>query len=648
MGIISVLPSEVVAQIAAGEVVERPAYAIKELIENSIDAGATRISIEIRDGGISWFRVTDNGQGIRPEDIKLAFERHATSKIEKVDDLFKISTLGFRGEALASIAAVSHLEVRTRSEHFDSGIIASLDGGVFQEIRDIASPTGTTITVRDLFYNVPARKKFLKKPANESSLVSEIVVRQILARPDISFRFLSDGHIVYKSPGSNSLYESMYSIWENSFKTDRNAFVPVHGSAAGCVIDGYVGIGSAARATRSNQIFVLNGRCIQNKMLSAMLDDACREKVMIGKHPVCALHLTMPYDAVDVNVHPNKLEVRFQDERALSYGISQVIRQSFPKSPIQAAPQLYLHDSSVPTYQPMIESSFPKDQLSDNLDIIQPVPKNKPSVCLREPAVAPPLASLIKEEICIPDATPITETLIPSNNNDLQLSQENSDTVQFQTVDKTDHSSVNTVYSQGTLEDMGLDFSSIQVSCVLWNEYIVVSGANTLYLIDQHAAHERILYDKMCQSMQMQQTISQPLLLPQIMELSYKDYIDAINQLDLLRQSGFDIEDFGNRTICVRAVPMILGTANLQSFISDFSECLQEMRAIPSEEKKRDMLIKFACKKAVKAGDRLPESDIYELVQKCIKNAAPTCPHGRPIIVALDKAEIDKRFRRII
>ena len=314
MGKIRLLSDAMIGKIAAGEVVERPAAAIKELVENSLDAGATAVSVEIRDGGLDSIRVTDNGSGIDESDIRMAFERHATSKISREQDLFSIQTLGFRGEALASIAAVSHVTLTTRTRDRETGLRVQNDGGSITAVSETACPVGTTITVRELFYNVPVRKGFMKKAGQEAAAVSDLMTKMLLSRPDVSFRYVSNGKTEYHSPGDGQLASALHTIYGgNALKAMRQ----VNDHANGLMINGYVGIGENARGNRNHEFFFINGRVMQSRLLSEALETACRERVMIGKFPTCALHITIAYEAVDVNVHPNKLEVRFRDESAV-------------------------------------------------------------------------------------------------------------------------------------------------------------------------------------------------------------------------------------------------------------------------------------------------------------------------------------------
>ncbi|MBQ8557109.1 MAG: DNA mismatch repair endonuclease MutL, partial [Clostridia bacterium] len=324
-GKIHLLSDEVIGKIAAGEVVERPAAAIKELVENSLDAGASAVTVEIRDGGISYFRVTDNGSGIEQSEIRMAFERHATSKITRTQDLFSIATLGFRGEALASIAAVARVTCTTRTRNDVSGIKVINQGGRIESIEEAACPEGTTFVVRDLFYNMPVRLKFLKKPTTEAGYVSDLMMRLILSRPDVSFRYISQGKTLYHSAGDGKLRSAVFSIYGSEMLRSMRE---VDGHQSGLILKGFVGVGDAGRGSRGHQSFFINGRYMKSNLLSSAVEAACRERVLVGKYPTCVLHLTMSYDMVDVNVHPNKLEVRFQNEIAIAAAIETLVREA--------------------------------------------------------------------------------------------------------------------------------------------------------------------------------------------------------------------------------------------------------------------------------------------------------------------------------
>ena len=352
---IRLLSDDVIGKIAAGEVVERPAAAIKEMVENSLDAGATAITVEIRDGGISYFRVTDNGAGIAQSEIRMAFERHATSKITTAQDLTAIQTLGFRGEALASIASVAHVTCTTRTKNDASGIKVVNKGGRIESIEETACPEGTTFVVRDLFFNTPVRLKFLKKPVTEAGYVSDLMMRLILSRPDVSFRYVSQGKVLYHSAGDGKLASAVFSIYGKDSRSMRE----VDGHQGGVLLKGFVGVGDCARATRAHQSFFINGRYMKSAVLSAAVESACREHLMQGRYPSCVMHLTMPFEMVDVNVHPNKLECRFQDDTSLFAAIEAIVKDAFVQKDPLARPSVI--ELSPPKAAPAAPVTVTKD-----------------------------------------------------------------------------------------------------------------------------------------------------------------------------------------------------------------------------------------------------------------------------------------------
>lgn len=634
------LDERVIGKIAAGEVVERPAYAIKELVENSIDAGATAVTVEIREGGLEWFRVVDNGCGIVKNEIRMAFARHATSKLRREDELASIHTLGFRGEALASIAAVSRVELKTRTASDESGVKAIVEGGNFVAIEDAGCPEGTAIVVKDLFFNVPARKKFLKKPATEAGIISDFMMRLILARPDISFRFVNGGKQVYRSSGNGSLRDAIFSVL--GAQAVRN-LTEIRGSAAGMFVEGYVGVGEAARSSRAMQTFVLNGRVVRNTVLSQAVEEGCRERVMIGKYPICALHITMPYEAVDVNVHPNKLEVRFADERAILDGLSRVVRSCFEIEPLRAAPTVSLDADaakdtrSAPCGPARVTSASPAAQ---PFSFQQPVAVRSGALCdgagvPNRPSVAEiwkptdrPVGS-VKEARTAPAARENAEAPLPM--------PAELPTMQVEQISIPE--------TQQKKENVDLPLRLIGTA---WKEYILLEMGETLYLVDQHAAHERILYEKFNREKDTG-VLSQPLLTPFVVQLSHREYSTLLENEEILRQTGFEIEDYGDRSVRVSAVPVVLGVPQVRDFFGEMADRISEYRALPTKELRRDALVKLACRKAVKAGDTLEMQQIQTLIAQMLETGAPpTCPHGRPLVVKIEKSELDKRFRRIV
>ncbi|MBQ2699628.1 MAG: DNA mismatch repair endonuclease MutL [Clostridia bacterium] len=645
------LSPDVVGKIAAGEVVERPAAAIKELVENSIDAGASAVTIEIKDGGIRYFRVTDNGCGIPSADIRMAFERHATSKITHSEDLNRIATLGFRGEALASIAAVSRMTCTTRTRQEDHGLTAVNEGGQILEIKEAACPEGTTFIVRDLFFNTPVRLKFLKKPSYEASLVSDLVMRMILSNPSVSFRFINQGKVVYHSAGNGDMASAVYSIYgKEMLKSMRY----IKDQAGGILLEGYVGIGESARGNRSHQSFFINGRYMKNSVLAQALETACKERVTIGHFPSCVLHLTMPYEQVDVNVHPNKLEVRFQNDRlvfdSMVAMISQVLNQD---TPFKQIPEMTLQPKqSENENRPRIEVKK-VDQIPTSVSDVPPKVYQAPRATHASP-VSISQRPVMRESSFVPGfIEPKPQVILPvSKEQPVPLKERQTYHQQKELPVLSD----STVKTAQTVEEISLlDQPAIQnklskpvkIIGVVFHTFILAEYDDQLLLIDQHAVHERILYDKMMKAFD-QKTASQALLIPQAIELTHHEMeIFQANQ-QALQEAGFEVEIFDSKTILLRGVPMILGIPQAKGTLMDIIDQLDGLKALTTLEKRRNAILQMACKKAIKGGDTLTDAEVEDLVnQMSEKGITPTCPHGRPLVVAISHTELDKRFKRI-
>lgn len=642
---IRLLSDDVIGKIAAGEVVERPASAIKELVENSLDAGASAVTVEIRDGGITSIRVTDNGSGIRQSDIRMAFERHATSKITEARDLASIATLGFRGEALASIAAVSRVTCTTRTREDISGIRVKNEGGQLLSIEEAACPGGTTFLVRDLFYNTPVRLKFLKKPTTEAGLVSDLMMRMILSRPDVSFRYISQGRTLYHSAGDGKLESAVFSIYGNEMlRTMRR----VQGHQGGVLIDGYVGIGESGRSSRGNQSFFINGRYMQSALLSTAVETACRERVMIGKFPVCVLHLTMPYEAVDVNVHPNKLTVRFADEQAVSLAVETLVREAIAdRDALQRPVQMLLTEEKAPA----LRADVTKNRDAVPLDVVrgaapavppkaaaapaQPAPTQPvPRAPVPVTAAVPPAAPAMREAPA-PYAVPSAIPAAPAAPAAFPASAPKPASTKPREVE------------QLMVPEVQNAPKPMRVIGVLFKTYILVEYADQLLMIDQHAVHERLLFDRLSKAYD-QHEAGQELLVPQIVTVTRREQETLAENRDLLEAIGFTVEPFGESEVSVRSVPMILGEAQTRDFLHEVLDQLMSEQRVFTMEKRRAAILQTACKHAVKGGESLTEDAIRDLVTRMVEDkVTPTCPHGRPLVVAITHTELDRKFKRI-
>ncbi len=628
-GKIRALPPEVIGQIAAGEVVERPASAIKELVENAIDAGAASVSVDIRDGGITSFRVTDNGSGIAPADIRMAFMRHATSKIRTADDLYGVRSLGFRGEALASIAAVAKVTCLTRTHGSDFGVKAVNEGGQMGPIEDAACPEGTTFTVKDLFFNAPVRRKFLKKASAETAMVSDLMERMILSRPDISFRFSADGKNVYFSPGDGKLENAVLAVF--GLYTLR-LMVPVSGAQSGIVLRGLVGTGDASRGNRSREYFFLNGRTLRSSVLSGGLEDACRQLVTVGRFPICVLHLDMPYENADVNVHPNKWEVRFADEMQVRTAVHDLVSDALNRTrqaeerippvfvpskndPEEKAPVRILETASV---APIPEKAAEKAPSAP--EDAGPAPLAAAPLSVREPARAMVPSSLF--------SAPIVNALAPA------APEAAPDAA---APEQTEDPTVREAFSQKPLRIIGTVFDT----------YILMEYDDRLLLCDQRAVPERLLYEKLIKETGSGTPPVQSLLAPQLIRLTRSEYETFLNEQEALYQAGFDAEDFGDLTARLMGVPLILGQPQAAKC---FREALDDLASCGTvtELERVQRITQMSCKHAVKGGEKLPPDALEELVRRMIsEDIRLTCPHGRPLMIELTHADLDKRFKRI-
>lgn len=679
---IRILSDEVIGKIAAGEVVERPAAAIKELIENSLDAGASNITVEIRDGGIESFRVSDNGSGISPDNIRLAFERHATSKIRTSEDLFQIATLGFRGEALASIAAVSHLTCTTKTKEQNEGIRIQLDGGNIRDIAAAACPDGTTMLVRDLFYNTPVRLKFLKRPGIEAGLVGDVLINAILSRPDVAFRFISNGKTLYRSPGDGNLESAAYCIFGKELlaPTTRS----VNGHMNGLIVKGYVGVGESGRNNRNAEHFYINGRAIQSPVLSQALEDGCRERVMIGHFPMCVLHITMPFESLDVNVHPNKLQVRFQKEPEVFQAVSVLVREALTQSnPLERPERLEMvpegkfsrSDAVVlKTDLGKLSSASSSEAQSSNL---QPdMPKSAPSnLSLNMPMTSHSISSspelkTVPSTVCQPQSpvfSPVQDeeraSIRPVPNPARSDAVMESPLPSEPSLDRP-----NNVREEDTLSRCAVPVEKTQTAPepepeilsfldqipkplkilgVLFHTYILLEYDDQLLMIDQHAAHERLNFDRMMAAVD-EHNPGQELISPVVLKVTPREVELAEQYHEMLAEIGLQVESFGETEIAVRSVPMILGIPQTAEYVREILAELEREGSTVSMERRRKNILQRACKHAVKGGEVLPESVIRNLVEQLVEqHVTPTCPHGRPLVVAVTHQELDKKFRRI-
>lgn len=606
---IKLLDASVANKIAAGEVVERPASIVKELVENSIDAGATNITIEIKDGGISFIRITDNGIGMEEEDVKNAFLRHATSKISVAEDLNDIVTLGFRGEALPSISAVSRVSLSTRTKNSDEGTQIELTGGVIERFFPCGCAEGTTIIVEDLFFNTPARRKFLKRPSQEASYVFEAVNRLALSNPEISLRFVQDGKTLLRTPGDNNLLSAIRAVFGADVSKNM---IQVNETKNGITLKGFIGKAEIQRNNRSRQILFVNGRSVKNDLVSSAILQGYQGRLNIGKFPFFVLEMLVAGSLVDVNVHPTKQEVRFAENLPVYDTVSSIIAKVLREN--QEIPSLFEKKEEKEEIKIIeVETVLPKkDEYTFDASIKQ---------------------ANIFEEVKIPEIFKETPLQVKDTPNPVFIQETFVET-------KTEE-----IKTETKQEEILLDLDSeYKITGVLFDTYIVIEQNDDCFIIDQHAAHERLLFERLNASMQ-EEGKSQILLFPQLVKLSPKEFACVIDLMPELNKLGFVIDDMGFNTLGVKEVPEILSSINAERFLCSLEENVKNVR---TSELKRNKLMQMACKSAIKGGDKLTESDITLLLKLIKEEGVPlTCPHGRPILIRLTKHELEVRFKRI-
>ena len=641
------LSSHVANLIAAGEVVERPASAVKELLENAVDAGASKVTIEIRDGGMTFLRVTDNGCGMSAEDARTAFLRHATSKLRTEEDLAAIGTMGFRGEALAAIASVSRIDLMTKTPGSLSGVKLHLDAGVITEEAEAGCPDGTTILVRDLFYNTPARMKFMKSDTVEGSRVAAAVQMQALAHPEVAFQFLRDGKQVLATPGTGKLQDAMYCVYGR----DCARMVAVESRWESYTLSGFVTLPTDARPSRNLQTFFVNDRPVKSKLLIAALEEAYRNQLMVGRFPGCVLHLNLPANAVDVNVHPAKTEVKFLSEKAVfdcvHYGVLGALNKKPDRPAVQFKPQPAPVPPEKPTPSPEPKPAEKKDTFFRTMTAqeyktfsaaMADAPKPRPEAAaaaakkipaggnmpLREFVMLPQVRQAVQPEPA-PSLPPLPETPKPS-------------------APEMPVKAPEPEMEQTALEMPKAD--TWRMVGELYRTYILVEEGDNAFLIDKHAAHERILFEKLKAN---QESISgQTLLQPVPVRLSPAAAGELLGNTALLEELGFEIEEFGENTVLARQIPMDLTVEAAAEALETLADDLLNGRRESRDTVRDTLLHTVACKAAIKAGWVSDERELLAIAKAVMEREdLKYCPHGRPICVSLSQKMLEKQFKRI-
>ena len=682
---IKVLDQSTINKIAAGEVVERPSSVVKELVENAIDAGATAVTVEIKEGGLSLIRITDNGQGIEKEEVPTAFVRHATSKIMTIEDLLSVSSLGFRGEALASIAAVSQVECITKTAHTLTGIRYEIHGSKEIASEEIGAPAGTTIIARNLFYNVPARKKFLKTPMTEGSYVTELITRLSLSHPEVSFKYIINGSNKIATSGNGKLQDVIYHIYGKDVSAN---LLPIKRSVDDFAVEGYVGKAYISKGNRSFEHYFVNGRYIRSNIVTKAIEEAYKSFVMIHKFPFTALHFTLNSGKLDVNVHPTKMEFKYADGEQLFSFVKDSVRQALLQEEM-------IQDVSLRTAKEERAITIER-QRKDTLHVPEPFEKEARAARYQHAVIKKQSESSETKEI-----PPFSQTVEPPKASNTVLktanpasitTEEHVDTLQNfakqssdilpeqlvkqQTVASPDHvekhntavlppnvsekeSSVSsdTVLLREENEQLSIPVEqflseearkSHRLIGQVFNTYWMIEYDNKLYIVDQHAAHEKVMFERFMKQMSGKNVISQQLLPPKVIHLDSVEHTLVMEQIDLFKETGFDLEDFGDDSIVIRSMPDdIMGVEPQLLFDALLNSLAEDMGKINMDffvEK----LSSMACKAAIKGNWNISAKEADTLIDEMLTLDNPyNCPHGRPTMIALTKSELERKFKRI-
>lgn len=703
MGVINVLDKHIAELIAAGEVVERPSSVIKELVENSIDAGAKNITVEIKNGGTTFMRVADDGCGIYRDDIKKAFLRHATSKVKTANDLDMISTLGFRGEALASISAVSRLQVITKNENEEIGSCYEIEGGDEISLEEAGCPTGTTFVIRDLFYNIPARSKFLKKDVAEGNAVSALMDKIVLSHPEVAFTFIRDGKQVLRTFGDGKLLSAIYSVFGKDY---AKGLIPVDYTLDSVTVKGYISKPINSRPNRNMQNFFINGRFVKTRTGMAALEEAYKGSIMVGKFPSAVLQLTVPYEIIDVNVHPAKIEVRFINERpvfdAIYHAVKTALQQGDERkqvhfkentafneikkvNPFNNAQAIFAKAENTPAekpikpterIEPVLKNSEPKpynpfDELDlkdektkpvsiDNLkmsDSSNPFDIYSKQAIKRNSELENKKAEFSKQKLekaeqLILKATQQEENLPKQEITVDDLTAESMETpieteVSKEEVKPLKEISENKTDNNDALTELPKEQTKLRFLGEAFNTYIIVEkNDNEVLIIDKHAAHERIIYEKL--KADSGSANVQYLLTPITVTLDKIDYDAAVSNLDMFAKCSFDVEDFGNGTLLVRSAPQYLAATEIADCITEMSGYIASGKKDIYTEKMDWFYHNVSCRSAIKAGNKSTVQELMDIAWTLEKNPQiKYCPHGRPICIVMTKYEIEKQFGRL-
>ena len=654
MAEIKILSEDTIDKIAAGEVVERPMSVVKELVENAMDAGSTAVTVEIKNGGIDLIRVTDNGQGIESEEIRLAFARHATSKIRSAEDLTNLSSMGFRGEALSSIAAVAQVEVVTKTKASLTGVRYTIEGAIEKDFEEVGAPDGTTFLVKNLFFNTPVRRKFLKQPQTEGSYVAELLERLAMSRPDISFKFVQNGQVKFHTPGNGDLKEVIYRIYGREIASH---LVPIEINEERLSLKGFLGKPEINRSNRNFEHYFINSRYVKSKVLAKAIEDGYKQYVMQHKFPFVVLHFSMQAEEVDVNVHPTKMEVRFSDEQYVYKTVTQSIISTFRSKEliVNATFGKDTKESKKETMPVYDKAKVPEPYMAQEkvtpvtnnlgLPVTKPVKKAVPFVV--DFGVEKEVQPIIKlsEQATVVKEPALEETYKVKGpvKTEVQVPEITKPLENIQIVKATQE----TLFEEQFLSEKAKE--TYEILGQIFGTYWIVSYADRMYLIDQHAAHEKVKYERLVKAIAKKQVLTQSIMPPVVLQTSAKEEQAVLEHMDAFLQMGFEIEEFGDHAFCLRAVPVDLYGCSYQEL---FRELLDEMMDGPltgAPEVVMNKLASMACKAAVKGNMKISHTEAVKLIDELLTLENPYhCPHGRPTIISMTKQEIEKKFKRIV
>ena len=692
---IKVLDQATINKIAAGEVVERPSSVVKELVENAIDAGATAVTVEIKDGGLSFIRITDNGAGIEKGEVPTAFIRHATSKIMTIEDLLSVSSLGFRGEALASIAAVAQVELITKTAHALTGLRYEIHGSKEIASEEIGAPTGTTIIVRNLFYNVPARKKFLKTPMTEGGYITDLITRLALSRPDISFKYIINGNNKITTSGNGKLQDVIYHIYGKDVSSN---LLPIKRQVDEFKVEGYIGKAFVSKGNRSFEHYFINERSIRNVVVTKAIEEAYKSFVMIHKFPFTALHFTLDSTKLDVNVHPAKLESKYADGERLFQFVKDSVRQALlqeemiPDVSLRSAkeekaivieqqrqlnanvPEPFEKKARAIRYQ---QESARKDVADNRKTAVTTVPESltapqpvtaPESVTIPQPVTAPESVT-VSQPVAVPESVTISQPVIVP---ETTVKSASPKPTAIQEIDRKQPENVSPMEEH--LEAAAPEISSKpetlskpeQLSMPLeqfiseearkshrligqvFKTYWIVEYDSKMYIMDQHAAHEKVMFERLMRQMSEKNVISQQLLPPKVVHLDSAEHALVISHMDLFEQTGFDLEDFGDDSIVIRAMPDDIMGVDPQSLFDALLNALSTDTGRLQIDFFVEKLSGMACKAAIKGNTEISFQEADALIDELLTLDNPyNCPHGRPTMISLTKTELERKFKRI-